>query len=191
MNNERWMEHPVYEDYAISTEGRVFNCRTGRFYKPYSTSPYVPYKVNLRMQGSSKSHTKSVHRLMAEAFFADYEPHRKVSFIDGDPMNCTLNNLEFTDGYGTGAIAFGSNKVQRRVITDLNSGDIWYYIAECAADLKVHRSSVSDALNGRLPVLVGRRLRYHWVEEFVFENEEGRHGRRFVPRSDTSAEGVE
>jgi hypothetical protein len=81
-----------YEDYEVSTWGRVFNKRTGKY-----KTPYHHHKGYLRVDlnnGKGYRHFK-VHRLVAKAFIPNPEGKPHVNHIDGNPANNSVTNLEW------------------------------------------------------------------------------------------------
>lgn len=81
-----------YEDYEISTWGRVFRKSTGNF-----ITPYHHHKGYLRVDlknGKGIKHFK-VHRLVASAFIPNPEGKPQVNHIDGNPGNNSITNLEW------------------------------------------------------------------------------------------------
>lgn len=89
---ERFKIIDGYEDYEISTWGRVFNRRTGNFISPYHHQKgYM--RVDLKNDKGVK-HFK-VHRLVARAFIPNPEGKPQVNHIDGNPGNNSISNLEW------------------------------------------------------------------------------------------------
>lgn len=80
-----------YEDYEVSTWGRVFNKRTGNF-----LTPYHRHKGYLRVGLKNSKGIKhfKVHRLVAKAFIPNPENKPQVNHIDGNPGNNSVTNLE-------------------------------------------------------------------------------------------------
>ena len=82
-----------YENYKISSKGRVFSIKRDKFLKPFKMSNGYPY-VNLCRDGKQKKHT--IHRLVASTFYfiEDYEG-KEIDHIDRNKENNNLLNLRF------------------------------------------------------------------------------------------------
>lgn len=83
---------PGYENYLVTSWGRVFNTETGEYLKPYSH-----YKGYLRVDlfnEDGKKHFK-VHRLVAQAFIPNPEGKPQVNHKDGNNRNNSYTNLEW------------------------------------------------------------------------------------------------
>ena len=92
MSIKIWKVIPGFEGYEVSNEGDVRNIKTKRIMKiNYSANgkPSIVLKHNINAYS-----TKAVHRLMWIAFKGKINRHSVVIFKDGNPYNCTLDNLE-------------------------------------------------------------------------------------------------
>lgn len=94
-----------FPDYAIDTEGKVFNVKSGK-YRRYSVTQRGYCSVDLHRKGTIKRFL--VHRLVAEAFIPNPNNFPQVNHIDENPSNNNVNNLEwctakYNMNYGKGA----------------------------------------------------------------------------------------
>ena len=80
-----------YDNYYITTRGRVYNAQTNRYLKTRFCDGYEI--VNLYKEGKMK--TKTIHRLMANAFIPNLQNKKCVDHIDHDKTNNTIENLRF------------------------------------------------------------------------------------------------
>ncbi len=93
---EIWKEITGFNNYAISTLGRVRRLtkgprtRPGRILKPQRNSYSYP---TVGLCGGGKQATRKVHQLVATAFLWP-RPGLQVNHIDGDKTNNRLDNLE-------------------------------------------------------------------------------------------------
>ena len=92
MSLERFKPVEGYENYEISTWGRVFNTDTGKFLIPeVHDKGYL--RVGLR-KNKQRRHFK-IHRLVAMAFIPNPDGKPHVNHIDGNNQNNSITNLEW------------------------------------------------------------------------------------------------
>ncbi len=77
--------------YLVSDDGRVYNETTKNEISIIYSNRYEKVKLQLK----NKTHTKAVHRLVAETFLEKVEGKNEVNHIDGDRRNNNVNNLEW------------------------------------------------------------------------------------------------
>ena len=84
--------------YYITDDYRVYNTRTKRFLTPYQvlngrskTKKYLG--LNLHING--KQINVMYHRILAETFIPNPDNLPQVNHIDGNPLNNSINNLEW------------------------------------------------------------------------------------------------
>lgn len=92
MSLEIYRDIEGYEDYQVTSWGRVFNRKTGKF-----VNQEVHDKGYLRVDlynDHGRKHFK-VHRLVAMAFVPNPEDKPQVNHIDGNNQNNSFTNLEW------------------------------------------------------------------------------------------------
>ena len=94
MSLERWKVIEEFPDYKVSTWGRIYSTKTGKFLIPeVHDNGYL--RVDL-FNDKGKKHVK-IHRLVAEAFIPKIEGKPQINHIDGNPQNNSISNLEWVD----------------------------------------------------------------------------------------------
>ena len=92
-NIEAWMLIDGYDNYEVSSFGRVRNNRSSRILKSlFHCDGYA--RINLYKNSQRKTHT--IHRLVAETFCANPEGKKQVDHIDNHPENNHYSNLRWT-----------------------------------------------------------------------------------------------
>lgn len=92
MSLEIYKDIDEFNNYQVTSWGRVFNKETGRFVALVENEKGY-FRVDLWSDGSRK-HCK-VHRLVAEAFIPNPEKKPQVNHIDGNKQNNSITNLEW------------------------------------------------------------------------------------------------
>ena len=87
---EEWLTISNYDNYEVSSFGRVRNKKTGRILKSSNRGGY--YVVGL---SNIKTKTFQVHRLVAETFIENLENKAHVNHKDKNSLNNHLSNLEW------------------------------------------------------------------------------------------------
>ena len=93
INIEQFRLIDGYDNYEISSHGRVRNNRTSRILKP-STRNDGYKQIGLNRDGEKKQH--SIHRLVAFSFLEKTEEQTEVDHIDHCRSNNMLDNLRWT-----------------------------------------------------------------------------------------------
>ena len=89
---ELWLTIKGFDNYKVSTLGRVQNSKTGKILIPFTT------KNGYQMVSPSRGGTSSklyVHRLVAEAFIPTKNTTLQVNHINGNKLDNRLENLEW------------------------------------------------------------------------------------------------
>lgn len=78
--------------YIATSDGNVFNEKTGKYLRPQSNGRY--YKVTLSL-GNSKQQQFLLHRIIAECFVPNPMKKKEVNHINGDRYDNRVENLEW------------------------------------------------------------------------------------------------
>jgi len=92
-NIEAWLLIDGYDNYEISSFGRVRNNITSKIVNPKSKNDTY-YNIDLSKNGLSKKY--KIHRLVAEAFCEKQEGCNIVDHIDRNKKNNRFTNLRWT-----------------------------------------------------------------------------------------------
>lgn len=91
---EEWKQIEGYENYYISSHGRVYSTNYGgRILKPWLDGKHNYLQVGLSK--NNKVHKESIHRLVALAFIPNVDNKPEVNHKDYDSTNNHVNNLEW------------------------------------------------------------------------------------------------
>lgn len=108
MSLELYRDIDVYEDYQVTSWGRVFNKTSGKFvYQEVHHKGYL--RVDLFKDGERKHH--KVHRLVAQAFIPNPDGKPQVNHIDGNNQNNSVTNLEW--------VTDAENKEKQRALQEM------------------------------------------------------------------------
>lgn len=146
MDLEYWRIIPSFPVYSASNYGRIRNNGTGRIMHVF-TNPRGYLTLTLRKDNTQV--TKSVHRLVAEAFLGGPHPGLDVNHIDGDKTNNCIENLEWCtrEDNVRHAVHTGLRPgPRRRAVRIVETGEVFESIRECAKYLGVDGSCISWAL---------------------------------------------
>ena len=167
---EIWKDIKGYEGlYQVSNLGRVKRVTTGRILKGMNSgSGYV--QVGLYKQGVISR--KLIHRSVAQAFIPNQENKSEVNHIDEDKTNNNVNNLEWSTrteniNHGTRNERVSKIKSIPIIATNLKTGESreFYGTSECARQLGLNHSHITNVLKGRRRQTGGYTFKYKEEEE--------------------------
>lgn len=156
-----WKPIAGYEGlYEVSDAGAV-RCRKTDHYRllkqKYNRFTGY-YAVDLRKDGTCK--TRTIHRLVAEAFLPNPDNLPYVNHKDEDKTNNSVENLEWcTSQYNN---LYSSHKRHKRVMAYTVDGDLlatFESVDVAASMLGTTKSAISNAINGRSGTCMGCVLR--------------------------------
>lgn len=160
---EIWEKIDGFENYEVSTLGRVRSCRT--ILKQYTTTQ--GYKiVNLSKKG--KHYTRFIHRLVAQTFIPNLFDCREVDHINADTGDNRVENLRWVSSSENKHFRFfGKTKRMRPahrkgvLQIDVTTGETVKYfrtVVLAAQTMNVHQQSIKDVCKGKNKTAAG----YFW-----------------------------
>lgn len=166
---EIWKDIEGYEGlYKISNLGRVKRVETDRILKPLKhTNEYST--VNLSKNGIVSN--KKIHRLVSQAFIPNPENKPEVNHINENKTNNMVSNLEWStrkenNNHGTrnerAGKAISKSKSIPIIATNLKTGESqeFYGTNECARQLGLHQSSITEVLKDKRNHTGGYTFKY-------------------------------
>jgi hypothetical protein len=91
---EKWSIIKGYDNYAVSSFGRIRNLNTGRLLK-HQRSKRGGYYAFINLSKNGNRVNRNVHILVAQAFLATRPKGVLVHHADTNRMNPRLDNLEY------------------------------------------------------------------------------------------------
>lgn len=165
-NFEEWKPVYGYPHYLVSSRGKLFNQITNQFVNGYQSHHTHPPRVTLSMNGKIRSFF--LHRLVAQAFFDNFEPNKDVEFIDGDNTNADVLNLRFK-GSNTRSRYFSGDRYFRSrwlVATNYRTGETRHYrnVRDAVEALDVDASGIYLCVQGRRAHTGGWRFAWEMAQ---------------------------
>jgi hypothetical protein len=180
---EVWLQIKDFENYEISSLGKVRNTKTGRMLKPTTKGGYV--FVGLSANGKGK--TFPIHRLVALAFIKNPENKPQVNHKDKNRSNNAIYNLEWSTSlennlHRSKDVTQTTNqniKLWRvdketnekfELYTSIYLAAVWCFKNGCASSIHSARGNISNAIRG----IYHNSCGFKWVvdEQPSLENEE-------------------
>lgn len=156
---EEWVVVRGFDSHMISNLGRVCNWKSGTLLRP-RPSGWGYLQVVLYRNG--RTHTKSIHKMVAEAFVPGWDTGLEVNHIDGDKTNNVETNLEWVTKSmnNTHAIRTGLRKPRGTAVEIVETGERFESVKSCAEFLNVWPTEIVSVAKGRRPRVKGYRIRY-------------------------------
>lgn len=163
---EIWRDIEGFEGlYQVSNLGRVKRVTTGRVLKGCKDKDgYLRVKLCKNNVGCYKL----IHRLVAQAFIPNHENKPQVNHIDEDKTNNMVSNLEWmtakeNSNHGTRNERTSKKQSIPIIATNLKTGNSteFYGTSECARQLGLNHSHITDVLKGRLKQTKGFTFKYN------------------------------
>ena len=147
MREEKW--RPCYEtdDYEVSDEGRIRNAKTGRVLKT-QFDKRGRETLTLRIDGVQQ--TRSMSRLVGEAFYGDECDGKDIFHRDGNRSNNRLDNLRVGTRSETVRNSYDNGREQThkmRPVRCVETGEEWESIVEASRDTGLNRRTISRCAN--------------------------------------------
>ena len=181
---EIWKNITGFENYEVSSFGKVRNKKTGRVLKSSNHGGY--YCVGL---SNIKTKTYSVHRLVCQAFIPNNENKEHVNHKDKNSLNNNVRNLEWmcpqensihrssgvkqttNQNLVINRINFETNEILE-IYNSIDNASKWIFSQGLTNNLNSAKSSISCAIRGVYKSSFG--FKWTKVEQNNLENEEWR-----------------
>ena len=158
-----------YPNYQVSTEGKVRNVNTNKcIHQQLMKNGYK--KVELWNNGVGK--TKSVHRLVANAFIDGDHSGLDVNHLDGDKTNNSLSNLEICTRKENMRHAIKHNlfhptlpKPKKKPIKIIETGEVFESVTECAKHIGAYHQNICKCFRDDLNVNTCRGYHFEYISE--------------------------
>lgn len=155
IESEEWRPIPNYENYLVSSRGRVKGARKGIIMNARLRNGYP--RLRIYMNGSTRhdrKHHRQVHFLVATAFIPNPENKPLVNHINGIKHDNRVENLEWVThqenvdhAVRTGLVSRKLNEDGVRKIFEMKSKGASHL--EIAAEVGIAKSYVGVVLAGR------------------------------------------
>lgn len=160
-----------FERYEIRENGDVYDTLRGRCICEWVDS--LGYKQCYLRDNTGKKHSKRIHRLLALAFIPNPDSLPQVNHLDGNSLNNSLDNLEWTTNSGNTQHGYDHNLYMFKTrCHSVNAYDKathmllgrYKSIRGMCSDLGVNRKTVTM-------ILKGKKLTNNYEYEFEYSED--------------------
>lgn len=134
LDGEEWKEVKDFNNYSVSTKGRVRSHITHTNLKPILWGDYYHVSLNNRVE---KNILKTIHQLVAQAFIENPEKYPWIDHKDRNKLNNTVDNLRWANPsmnnqnktkFGKKSRYFGVSFQKGRYIASIQHNFVQYYL---------------------------------------------------------------
>lgn len=156
---EEWVELVDFPGYMISNTGQVYSWKTETLLRP---RPSGWGYLQVMFWQESRSHTKSIHLLVAHAFVPGWDYTLEPNHIDGNKQNNHDTNLEWVTKRENNihALTAGLRRPRSTPVVCVDTGETFPSIKVCASYFGLWSTSISAVCRGTLKTSGGLRFRY-------------------------------
>lgn len=161
--NIQWKIIKGFENYEVSTDGKVRNSKTKKVLNPFILKS-GDLQVTLYKHGAK---TRRIARLVAEAFIDNPNNYKYIKHLDGNKKNnsinnltwCQMNELDFFEKSVTETKQKNSKAVQ---MLDLQGNVLETYesLKECSYKTGFGSKAISECANGKIKQVCGKTFKF-------------------------------
>lgn len=164
----------AFEDYMVSSDGKVYSLKRGKM-KEMKPGLNKGGYLNVVLCSNGRHVTKSIHRLVSEAFIANPDNLPEVNHKDEVKTNNCVDNLEWCTSDYNNNYGDHNEKVSKANINHpakstpvvcVETGEVYPSVREAERQTGVNNMSISFCLNGKRKTAGG----YHWARFIKGDN---------------------
>lgn len=154
-SSEKWKDIPGFEGYyQVSNLGRIKGVArqlpNGTHIKEKIREPQGATYLAVDLWRDNQSHSKLVHRLVAQAFLPNPDNLPEVNHKDGNPRNNAVANLEWVSSQDNSLHRL-ANKPKgssyRKSVQCLETGEVFKSISAASRSVEASTQQVIDSIN--------------------------------------------